>query len=77
MNNEQINETKGLTFRRAWFNLLNGKKVKRPSWTGYWEFKDGTIQMHCAEGDVIDIRDTENVAYTFTNIAENDWEVVE
>lgn len=77
MNNAQIEAKENLTFRRAWFHMLNGKKVKRPSWSGYWVFENNTIMMHTAEGDIIDIRDTVNVAYTFTNIAENDWQVVE
>lgn len=77
MNNEQLCKTTGLTFRQAWINMLNGKKVRRPSWKGYWAFENSTIMMYTMEGDVIDIRDTVNVPYTFNNIAENDWMVVE
>lgn len=77
MNNAKIEATTGLTFRQAWFHMLNGKKVKRPSWKGYWVFEYGTIKMYTVEEDIIDIRDTVNVAYTFSNIVENDWMVVE
>ena len=77
MNNEQINAKGKLTFKRAWFHMLNGKKVKRPSWKGYQVYENNTIMMYTMEGDVIDIRDTQNVAYTFSNIVENDWQVVE
>ena len=66
-----------MEFRKAWFELLNGKKVKLPSWSGYWCWKNNTIMMHTKDGEVIDIRATNNVAYTFSNIASNDWEVVE
>ena len=66
-----------MSFREAWFQLLNGKKIKLPSWTGYWKWENNTNMMHCHDGKVKDIRQTENVAYTFSNIASNDWEVVE
>lgn len=51
--------------------------VKRPLWSGYWAWEDGTIMMHCRDGQVIDIRQTDNVAYTFDNVASRDWMVVE
>ena len=66
----------GLTWRQAWFELLNGRKIKLSSWEGYWIWENNTIIMHCSNGEILDIRKTENVAYTFTNIATNDWEVL-
>ena len=69
-------KTIGLTWRQAWFELLNGRKIKLPSWKGYWKWENHTIMMHCSDGEIIDIRETTNPAYTFTNIAENDWMVV-
>ena len=68
--------TKGLTFRQIWFELLNGRKVKLESWRGYWKWENNTIMIHCTDGSIIDIRETTNVAYTFTNIATNNWEVL-
>ena len=76
-------DTKNLSWKDAWWHLLNGKKIKRPLWEGYWAWehnsKDGlpTIMMHCRDGSVCDIRDTDFVAYTFSNIAQRDWMVVE
>lgn len=70
-------ETKNLPWKDAWYHLLNGKKIKRPLWEGYWAWEDNTIMMHCRDGSVSDIRTTENPAYTFTNIAQRDWMVVE
>lgn len=66
-----------MDFRHAWFQLLNGKKIKLPDWNGYWVWENNTIMMHCHDGKVIDIRQTDNVAYTFSNIAEKTWMVVE
>lgn len=71
-----MNKKDGMIFREAWFAMLNGEKVKSPSWSGYWAFEDNTIMMHCRDGRVIDIRSTENVAYTMSNVASNDWMVV-
>lgn len=69
-------ETKNLHWKDAWFHLLNGKKIKRPLWEGYWVWENNTIMMHCCDGSVSDIRSTKNVAYTMTNIAQRDWMVV-
>ena len=70
-------KTKDMSFREAWFAMLNGKRVKLPSWGGYWAWENSTIMMHCRDGNVIDIRDTENPAYTFDNVASNEWQIVE
>lgn len=65
-----------MDFRHAYFEMLNGKKIKRPDWGGYWAFENGTIMMHTFDGKVFDIRETKNVPYTFSHICEKDWEVV-
>lgn len=82
MNNQQIQQKTGLTFRRAYFQMMAGKHIKRPSWVGYWAYEkskrgDFSIIMHTLEGDTIDIRDTLNIPYTFSSIVENDWMVVD
>ena len=63
-----------MQFREAWFELLNGAKIKRPHWAGYWKWENNTIMIHTREGEVLDIRATTNPAYTFTNVAARDWE---
>lgn len=68
--------TTGLSWRQAWFELLNGRKIKLPSWTGYWKWENNTIMIHESSGEIIDIRETKNPAYTFTNIAENYWMIL-
>lgn len=70
-------ETKNLPWKDAWYWMLIGKQIKRPLWEGYWKWENGTIMMHCRDGSVVDIRETENPAYTFTNIAQRDWMVME
>jgi len=66
-----------MDFRHAWFQMLNGKKIKLPDWSGYWAWENNTIMMHCHDGRVLDIRETDNVSYTFSNIAEKTWMVVD
>lgn len=70
-------EKNGMDFRHAFFQMLNGKKIKLHDWSGYWAWENGTIMMHCKDGSVLDIRDTKNVAYTFINIIDKRWEVIE
>lgn len=65
-----------MNFRKAWKAMLSGKKVKRPFWDGYWAWEAGTIMIHERDGNVMDIRSTQHVAYTFDNIASKDWEIV-
>jgi hypothetical protein len=74
-----------MDFSTAFKALKEGKKIKRKCWQGYWQKtkdvynKEGkdTIFMHCKDGRVLDIRETQDVMFTIGNIAENDWEVVE
>lgn len=74
---KEENMKKHMPFRQAWFELLNGKKVRLSSWKGYWAWENNTIMMHCADGTALDIRKTDNPAFTLSNIATDDWEVVE
>lgn len=57
--------------------LKQGKKIKLPSWSGYWVREDNTVKMHCKDGNVLDIRETEDVFYTLSNIASENWKVAE
>ncbi len=65
-----------MPFSEAWFEMLNGAKIRLKWWKGYWAWEKNTIMMHCEDGKVIDIRRTDNPAFTFTNIATEQWEVV-
>ena len=57
--------------------LKQGKKIKLPSWSGYWVKEDDTVKMYCKDGRVLDIRETEDVFYTLSNIASEDWKLAE
>jgi hypothetical protein len=65
-----------MEFKKAYEAMKTGGAVKLPEWKGYWKYENGTIMMYCKDGEVIDIRETDNVDYTLTNILRDDWELV-
>ena len=65
-----------MEFRKALEALKAGYKVKLPSWAGYWQKDGDTVKMHCKDGRVLDVRETEDVFYTLAFIASDEWEVV-
>jgi hypothetical protein len=65
-----------MQFSEVWPALLSGAKIRLPHWKGYWVWENSTIMMHCADGSVIDIRETDNVAFTFDNVASHCWEII-
>jgi hypothetical protein len=67
-----------MSFRQAFFEMLNGKHIAHELWKGgYWAWENNTIMIHCYDGKVLDIRETENTAYTFGFIVEDRWYVKE
>lgn len=65
-----------MEFREAYQEMKKGNKIKLPEWKGYWSWENVTIMIHCKEGLVLDIRETNDVDYTFGFICRNDWQVV-
>ena len=64
-----------MRFNEAFKAMKNGNKVKLPSWAGYWVYDaDGDkIWMHCKDGRVLEIRETDNLSYTLENICSDEW----
>lgn len=71
-----------MNFEQALRAMKQGAKVKLPSWGGYWCWnpEKETIMMHCrpqdtdkGQGPVLDIRETQRVAYTLENILSDEW----
>ena len=64
-----------MLFRKAFELMKQGKKLKLPSWAGYWYWsKDKqTIIIHTKDGVDVDIRETQIPDYTFSNIASDEW----
>lgn len=62
-----------MLFKEAFKLMKEGNKIKLPSWAGYWCWENDTIMMHCKDGRVLDIRETETVDYTTSNICSDEW----
>lgn len=57
--------------------LREGKKVKLPFWSGYWQKDGNEIVMHCHDGRVLNIRESDNIFWTLENICSDEWEIAE
>lgn len=75
-----------MKFIEALKEMKAGKKVKLPSWGGYWcwDNEKQTIMMYCKQEDVdkgqkspLDIRETQRVEYTLSNVCSEDWIVAD
>ena len=62
-----------MKFSEAYEALKQGAKIKMPEWAGFWAMEDGNIKMHCKDGRVLDIRETEDIDYTLGFIMRDDW----
>lgn len=68
-----------MKFKRAFELMKNGAKIKLPSWGGYWYWDDEkkTVIMHTKDGKETDIRETERVIYTLSNILDDQWQIAD
>lgn len=68
-----------MRFNEAFKAMKEGHKVKLPSWAGYWVYNpDGDrIWMHCKDGRVLEIRETEVLTYTLENICSDEWVIAD
>ena len=59
--------------------MKEGYKVKLPSWAGYWVYDKDTdsIWMHCKDGAVLEIRETDRLSYTLENICSDEWVIAD
>ena len=65
-----------MRFNEAFKAMKEGHKVKLPSWAGYWVYdptNGGKIWMHCKDGRVLEIRETDDLSYTLENICSDEW----
>ncbi len=69
-----------MKFTEALREMKEGKKVKLPSWGGYWYWdkEKQTVMIQCRpqdsdQGELLDIRETQSVEYTLSNVASDEW----
>ncbi len=65
-----------MTFKEAYEKMLEGYKIRRLPWKGYWKWENDTIMIYCWNGEILDIRDTKDVKMTIDNMLYDDWCVV-
>lgn len=65
-----------MNFNEAYQKMLEGKKIKRPDWKGYWfiDSKDNKFKIKLAGGEIKENKFTQE---TIKNTAADDWEVME
>lgn len=68
-----------MNFKQALEAMKNGQRVKLPSWAGYWywDSEKETIIMRTKEGKELDIRETDRVEYTLTNVISDEWQIAD
>ncbi len=66
-----------MNFKEAFELMKQDKKVKRGHWAGYWALEMGDIVMHCKDGRIINIRDSEDMQFTITNMLADDWQLAD
>ena len=74
-----------MRFVEALKAMKNGAKVKLPSWGGYWcwDAEKETVMIHCRpqdsdhQGEILDIRETQRVEYTLSNVASDEWVIAD
>lgn len=66
----------GLTFKKAYMKMVEGKKIARPSFEGFWYIDsfDGKMKIHDRFGNTLERVD---MTITVINTLANDWEVIE
>lgn len=64
-----------LTWNEAYERMLDGLKIKLPEWGGYWfwSLEYETIMIRTWDKQLLDIRDTKDVKFTFDFILRDDW----
>ena len=65
-----------MRFKEMLRPLREGKKVKLPFWSGYWQKEGNEIMMHSHDGRVLNIRESDNIFWTLENICSDEWEIV-
>lgn len=62
-----------MNFNQAYQEMLNGKKIRRPGWRGYWFIEGGKVKIKLKTGKIIENDFNQE---TITNTLADDWEVI-
>ena len=64
-----------MNFAKALEALQSGMPIKRKEWEGYWVLEGKDVVIHLKEGTDLNLLDTEDVMFTLSHTAKDDWEV--
>lgn len=64
-----------MDFKEALQKMKKGIPMKLPSWGGYWcwDEENQTIIMYTRDNKRMDIRETQSVEYTLSNVLSDEW----
>ncbi|MCG5512844.1 hypothetical protein [Ectothiorhodospira shaposhnikovii] len=67
-----------MKFQAAYSYLKRGHAIALPEWGGFWRWNNETksIDMHRRNGQVMDLRSTEDLDYTLSFMFRDDWVLV-
>ena len=67
-----------MNFQEAYQEMKDGEKVALPDWGGYWRWDNDvqSIIMHCKDGRVLDIRETDDVDFTINFTFSDKWQLM-
>lgn len=68
-----------MNFKQALEEMKRGIPMKLPSWGGYWcwDNEAKTIIMYTKDNQRLDIRETQRVEYTLSNILSDEWVIAD
>jgi hypothetical protein len=66
-----------MDFKTAYSKMLEGKKIRREGWVGYWYINKvtGKLTIFTAEGKTL--TQSDDITITVMNTLAEDWEVVD
>lgn len=64
-----------MSFADLYVAFVSGTPIKRKPWGGYWKYSRKEILMHCKDGAVLNIKESEDILFTLSGILQDDWEI--
>lgn len=65
-----------MVFKEAFDLMKECKKVRLPEWIGYWLIANDNVYIHRSNGNLMDLRETQNPIETISFMMRDDWEIV-
>lgn len=63
------------SFYDLFVQFVAGTPIKRKDWGGYWKYNEGNIYIFTKTGEVINLRNSEDIIFTLSHLGMHDWEI--